>query len=63
MSESLNEAIERHVAEIAKLIESIQLGVSNIEQMSIHGPKNWGYAGSLAKVESDLRDIANFINS
>lgn len=50
-----SEAIEKQLAELAAKLKAHKA------KADAH-PSNWGYAGDLRKVESDLADILNFIN-
>lgn len=50
-----SEAIETQLAELAAKLKAHKAKAEA-------APTNWGYAGDLRKVASDLADILNFIN-
>ena len=50
-----SEAIEKQLAELAAKLKGHKAKAEA-------DPKNWGYAGDLRTIESDLADILDFLN-
>jgi hypothetical protein len=50
-------------SQIARLLDVIQMELDKHTEKQKADPKNWGYAGNLAKVRSDLIDVVGFLSN
>jgi len=48
--------------DIARLLDVLQMELDKHEEAAKADPRNWGFAGSLGKVRSDLIDLVGFMS-
>jgi hypothetical protein len=59
-------AAETYVArrnDIARLMDVLQMELDKHAEGANADPRNWGFAGSLGKVRSDLIDLVGFLSN
>lgn len=56
------DAYQAHQADIARLIDVLQMELDKHAGQAEADPKNWGFAGSLGKVRSDLIEMVSFMS-
>ena len=49
--------------DIARLIDVLQMELDKHAEQAKADPRNWGFAGSLGKVRSDLIDLVGFLSN
>ena len=49
--------------DIARLMDVLQMELDKHAEGSKTDPRNWGFAGSLGKVRSDLIDLVGFLSN
>ena len=49
--------------EIARLMDVLQMELDKHAEGAKADPRNWGFAGSLGKVRSDLIDLVGFLSN
>ena len=49
--------------DIARLMDVLQMELDKHAEQAKADPRNWGFAGSLGKVRSDLIDLVGFISN
>ncbi len=49
--------------DVARLIDVLQMELDKHDAAQKADPRNWGYAGSLGKVRSDLIDLVGFMSN
>ena len=49
--------------DIARLMDVLQMELDKHAEGAKADPRNWGFAGSLGKVRSDLIDLVGFLSS
>ncbi len=49
--------------DIARLIDVLQMELDKHAEGAKADPRNWGFAGSLGKVRSDLIDLVGFLSN
>ena len=49
--------------DIARLMDVMQMELDKHAEMAKADPRNWGFAGSLGKVRSDLIDLVGFLSN
>jgi len=56
------ETYQMRANDIARLIDVLQMELERQAKAANEKPKDWGYAGSLGKVRSDLLETLSFIS-
>ncbi len=51
-----------HRGDITRLLDVLQMELDKHAEAAKADPRNWGFAGSLGKVRSDLIDLVGFIS-
>jgi hypothetical protein len=49
--------------DIARLMDVLQMELEKHAEQAKADPRNWGFAGSLGKVRSDLIDLVGFLSN
>ena len=49
--------------DIARLMDVLQMELNKHDEGAKADPRNWGFAGSLGKVRSDLIDLVGFLSN
>ncbi len=49
--------------DIARLMDVLQMELDKHAEQAKADPRNWGFAGSLGKVRSDLIDLVGFLSN
>ena len=57
------DAYQARTKDIARLIGLLQNELATHAQTAKANPKNWGYAGDLGKVRSDLIELVGFLSN
>jgi len=56
------ETYQAHRADIARLIDWLQMELDKSDEQARIDPLNWGHAGSMGQVRSNLIDTLEFIS-
>lgn len=59
---SAEQTYANRASDIARLIDVLQMELERHAQEASEKPKDWGYAGSLGKIRSDLLETLSFIS-
>ncbi len=57
------ETFAKHAADIARLMDVLQMELDKHAEGAKADPRNWGFAGSLGKVRSDLINTVGFLSN
>ena len=57
------EAYAARANDIARLMDVLQMELDKHAEGAKVDPRNWGFAGSLGKVRSDLIDLVGFLSN
>ena len=59
---SAEQTYANRASDIARLIDVLQMELERHAKEASEKPKDWGYAGTLGKVRSDLLETLSFIS-
>ena len=57
------ETYAARASDIARLMDVLQMELDKHAEGAKADPRNWGFAGSLGKVRSDLIDLVGFLSN